>query len=202
MFQSEQNPYVLNGTVVDEFNFPIAAADIHFLLPDIFYSSSVFQKAMPQTVIPFSINEPLHVTMTVHRLGTREKIATLVDTLLLAGNYSSAFNTSSLTTGFYIYQIASEKFFIQKLMVHTVLDFNELLKTNSVTRTNFNGRFTIPQSVFGIEESIEFLDERNQKYTKTIDSIGLVIYRHDKKPLIEWIKLNKQSNIEKTFILK
>lgn len=203
-FLSEQNPYTLNGTVVDEFNSPVAAADIHFLFPDFFYPSLTFQKATPQTTISFSIAEESHVTMTVYRLGTREKIATLIDTVLRAGNYAHSHNTSMLTNGFYIYQIVSEKFFIQKLMFHSVLDFNALLKTNPVVRTNFEGKFKLPQSVFGFEEEFQFTSEQSPQilYTKTIDSVGLVMYRQDKKPLIEWIKLNKQGNIERTFILK
>ncbi len=206
-FQSERSPFGLNGTVIDAFNNPIAGADIHFLftmaqigLP----KTQSPQQAMPSTLIRFSVPQKGHTSVRIYRLGTREFISTLVDTVLQAGSYSITFDAGSVTNGIYVYQLISGEYFEEKLMTLLNDNLEVLLKTKPLTKTDFQGKFRLPQSIFALDEEFILTNEKSPDAIgkAKIDSIRIVIYRSDKSPFIEWMKINKYSNMEKTFILK
>jgi hypothetical protein len=58
----------------------------------------------PATVIRYSIPAASQVTLKVFNLLGQE-VATLVNTVQVAGNYETSFNAASLSSGVYIYRI-------------------------------------------------------------------------------------------------
>ncbi len=205
-FKSEFSPYVLNGTVVDALNQPVAGADIHFLCTMKQITLSKIQsseKATPTTIISFGIPEKGHASLRVYRLGTRELITTLVDTILQAGSFFYRFETSGLTNGLYVYRLISGKFFQEHLMLMLNTDLEVLLKTTPLVKTNFQGQFRLPQSVFGFDEVFTVTSEKGPDVIAKamIDSIGIVINRSGKSPSVHWIKIDKNKNMEQLFTL-
>lgn len=205
-FKSERSPYVFEGKVVDRNAIPVNGADIHILftmkqigLP----KTSVPSKAMPTTTISFSIPSGSHVSLRVYRLGTRELVATLMDTTLAAGSYSVSANVTALTNGIYIYQLTSDKVFSEHLMVLLNEDLSVLTRSVPLTRTDGYGAFRIPQSIFGLDE--EFLTTSESGPTviakAVIDSIGFVIY-HAGTTQVRWMKIHKDRNMKETFTLQ
>ena len=63
----------------------------------------------PSTVINYSIPQAGFVKLSVFNL-LGEKVATLVDETLQAGNYSVNFNAANLSSGLYIYKLETESF--------------------------------------------------------------------------------------------
>lgn len=70
----------------------------------------------PATVITFSIPTPDNVTLTVYSI-LGEKVATLVNEELSAGNYSVDFNAQNLPSGVYFYTLTSGSFKETKRMM-------------------------------------------------------------------------------------
>jgi hypothetical protein len=205
-FQSERSPYVLNGTVVTAANAPVAGAEIHCL----FTMSSITTaprrlpaKAMPTTTISFSIPTGAHVTLKVFRLGTRELVATLVDTTLLSGHYAVSANVSALTNGVYVYQLIADKLFSEKLLVLLNEDLSVLTNAVPLARTDRNGNFQLRQSVFGLDEQFLVTSETSPDVigVHMIDSIGIVIHRTGSTQVF-WMRIDKHNNMFETFTLK
>ena len=63
----------------------------------------------PSTVIEYRLAKPSHVMLTVFTLSG-QKVATLVDKHMSAGNHSAVFNGSGLASGVYIYKLDAEGF--------------------------------------------------------------------------------------------
>jgi hypothetical protein len=71
----------------------------------------------PSTVIEFSLPENVsNVKLTIYSI-LGEKVAELVNTSLVAGNYSYTWNASNAATGMYIYELRTNKFVSIKKMV-------------------------------------------------------------------------------------
>lgn len=206
-FKSEQSPYVLNGTVVDEFNHPVAGADIHFLFTMNQFTLSKIQslkKAMPSTMISFGIPAKGQTSLRIYRLGTREFIATVVDTVLESGSFFYRFDTEGLTNGMYVYQLISGKIFEEHIMFLLNHNLDMVIKTKPLIKTNFQGQFRLPQSIFGFDEVFTLTSEKGPDVIgkAMIDSIGIVVYRSGKSPLVHWMKIDKNTNTEQTFTLQ
>ncbi|MFZ4621061.1 MAG: hypothetical protein ACOYNS_10905 [Bacteroidota bacterium] len=206
-FLSEQSPYYLNGTVTDGKGFPIAGAEIHYMFTLWMPVRSGFRipmKTMPSTNITFDMPLEGQVSLKIYRLGTRELVSTLIDKVLLAGRYSVTFNAATLTNGFYIYQLITKDTFSEKLMLLNIDDVSALVKTTPLTRTDAEGKFRLPQSVFGLDEKISVTTEKGPEVVAAafIDSIAIVVYQSGKLPLIQWMSINKNSTMEHTYILQ
>ena len=63
----------------------------------------------PSTTINYSIPNASRVTLTVYDVTGRQ-VATLVDEVKEAGNYSHNFNASGLASGVYYYKVVAGKF--------------------------------------------------------------------------------------------
>jgi hypothetical protein len=206
-FQSERSPYFLNGTVTDGKGFPVAGAEIHAMLRFSQPLRTQFRiplKAMPSTNITFSVPIEGSVSLKVYRLGTRELIATLIDGVLKPGNYSSVFDAGSITNGFYVYQLVTKDTFTEKLMVLQMEDISALVMTTPLTRTDAEGKFRLAQSLFGFDEEIMMTSEKGPDVIgrSYVDSIAIVVNQSGKRPLIQWMSINKNSTMEHTFTLQ
>ncbi len=70
----------------------------------------------PQTIIPFEVNQPAHVSLEVFNvLG--KKVATLINQPFSEGTYSHTFNASALPGGVYYYRLKAGEFSETKAMV-------------------------------------------------------------------------------------
>lgn len=206
-FQSEHSPYSLIGTVVDEYGTPTVDAEIHFILKFTEPSPTEFRspmKTMPSTSISFAMPKEGWATLKVFRLGTRDLIATLVEGVLQPGNYTSVFDAGSITNGFYVYQLITKDSFTEKLMVLQRNDIDALVKTKPLTRTDVSGKFRLPQSLFGFDEELMMTSEKGPDVIgrSFVDSIAIVVYQSGKRPLVQWMSVNKNSNMEHTYILQ
>jgi len=70
----------------------------------------------PSTKISFTINSSNHVKLTIYSI-TGEKIITLLDREINAGNYEVDFNAQNLTSGVYFYKIQAGNFVSVKKMI-------------------------------------------------------------------------------------
>lgn len=206
-FKSERSPYFLNGTVTDGKGFPLAGAEIHTMLKFSQPSRNQFRiplKAMPSTSITFSVPIEGSVSLKVFRLGTREHIVTLIEGVLKPGNYSSVFDAASLTNGFYVYQLITKESFTERLMLLQMDDLAALVKTKPLTTTDAEGKFRLPQSLFGLDEEILMTSEMGPDVLgrSYVDSIAIVVNQSGKRPLIQWMSINKNSTLERTFTLQ
>ena len=206
-FKSERSPYSLNGTVIDEYGVPIADAEIHSMLRFSHPAMTVFRiplKTMPSTSIRFSMPKEGWATLKVFRLGTRELIATLIDGVLQPGNYVSVFDAGSITNGFYVYQLITKESFTERLMLLQMEDIDALLKTKPLARTDASGKFRLPLSMFGFDEEVAMTSERGPEVigTSFVDSLAIIVSHSGKRPLVQWMGVNKNSNMEHTYILQ
>lgn len=205
-FQSELSKSVLTGTVVDGNNIPIIAAEIHLffkLHQSGLAKNSVPQNPTPITKIGFDVPKNARTVITLYRLGTREYISTLLDTILHAGRYNRTFEAGGLTNGFYVYQLISGDTFSEHLLFIQNDDVDVLVRTKPLVMTDLNGKFSLPQSIFGLDEEIIVTNENDQVISRShVDSVGIVLHQNSKAPFVEWIHINKSSNVEATFILK
>ena len=86
----------------------------------------------PTTTIPFTITQPGHVTLEVFNL-LGEKVATLVDGMLSAGEYDIRFNGTDLPSGLFSYTLRTEtsvksgKFTLLKQLEGVIDDFQNLI---------------------------------------------------------------------------
>lgn len=206
-FQSEYSPYVLNGTVLDENGLPVSGAEIHFMLK--LWNSPALLKRTPNKTTPstyISFGNPISgaVSLRIYRLGTREYITTLLDTNLSSGQFSVYFNSGAYTNGYYIYQLAMNGTVHEKLMLNHNTDLSILLKSEPLTRSDAEGKFRLPVSVFGLEERMIVTNETspNAVGIVTVDSIAIVVHQSGKLPLVQWMSVTNKSNMEQTYILK
>lgn len=206
-FKSERSPYFLNGIVTDAYGIPIADAEIHSMLKFSQPAKTVLRtplKTMPSTNITFSMPNEGWATLKVFRLGTRELIATLIDGVLQPGNYVSVFDAGSITNGFYVYQLITKERFTERLMLLQMEDIDALVKTKPLARTDASGKFRLPQSMFGFDEEIAMTSEKGPDVfgTSFVDSLAIVVYHSGKRPLVQWMSINKNSTMEHTYILQ
>ncbi|MBP6673275.1 MAG: hypothetical protein KA247_09005 [Bacteroidetes bacterium] len=206
-FKSERSPYFLNGTVIDGHGIPIADAEIHSMLKFSQPAMTVFRtplKTMPSTNITFSMPNEGWATLKVFRLGTRELIATLIDGVLQPGNYVSVFDAGSLTNGFYVYQLITKENFTERLMLLQMVDISALVQTKPLTRTDAEGKFRLPQSLFGLDEEIAMTSEKGPDVIgkSYVDSLAIVVYQSGKRPFVQWMSVNKNGTMEHTYILQ
>jgi hypothetical protein len=71
----------------------------------------------PSTVVEFSLPEDVsNAKLSIYNaLG--EKVAELVNTALVAGNYNYQWNAQNVATGMYIYELRTDKFVAMKKML-------------------------------------------------------------------------------------
>jgi hypothetical protein len=71
----------------------------------------------PSTTIEFSLPEEVNnVRLSIYNvLG--EKVAEVVNTSLIAGNYKFQWNGTNVASGMYIYELRTDKFVLVKKMV-------------------------------------------------------------------------------------
>jgi hypothetical protein len=69
-----------------------------------------------QTNIEFTIPEAAHLTLSIYNL-LGEKIYELIKSSLVAGRYKYQWNASNVPTGFYIYELRTDKFLSTKKML-------------------------------------------------------------------------------------
>ncbi|MFA5832440.1 MAG: hypothetical protein WDA22_03080 [Bacteroidota bacterium] len=205
-FVSERSPYVLDGKVVDVNNIPVVGAEIHYMF--MLHQSSPEKteapnRSMLSITISFSISKDGWTSLRIYRLGSRELIATLTDTVLQAGMYSRTFDAGRVTNGLYVYQLISDKIFEEKLFYLLHGDMESLLKTRPLAKTDVEGKFRLPQSFFGLDEEFTVTNEKGSVIGKSmIDSIGIVVYQNAKHPLVQWMNITKNRNMEATFTLQ
>ena len=205
-FLSERSPYVLDGTVIDDSGLPVGGADIHYIFKmSIPFSakSAARVRPMPSTTISFGIPRDGKTTLRVYRLGTRELIKTLIDTVLHSGSYTRSFDSGNISNGIYIFQLICVDYISEKLMILLNDDISMLIKTTPITKTDLTGKFRIPYSLFGLDEEFSMSSDIDPILigVSKVDSIGIVIYRSDKKYLLQWITINKNNSQEQTFTL-
>jgi hypothetical protein len=205
-FQSERSVYFLEGTVVDRQQRPVSGAAIHFLFTQSFINFSKTQspaKAMPSSTISFGIPADGYVSLRIYRLGTRELVAVMVDSTLRAGRHTISANISPLTNGIYVYQLVAGNIYQEHLMMLLNNDLSTLTAATPLTTTNNEGRFRIPQSVFGLDETFSVTSEKGPDIIgqARIDSIGIVIHCAGETQ-VQWMRINKQSNMYVTFTLQ
>ncbi len=206
-FWSERSPHYLEGTVVNSRNVPVPFADIHFTFtfaPLSLQRSSAPASPTPSTKISFSIPVAGQTSLKIFRLGTRELIVVLIDTVLPAGNYSRAFDSGSITNGFYVYQLISGGKRYEKLMVLLNLDHNLLVKTKPVAVSDAKGTFRIPYSVFALDEEFSITTEESPIVVSQwrVDSIGIIINQSETPLSVHWLRIDKSTSMKHTFILK
>ena len=63
----------------------------------------------PETILTYSIANPSHVKLDVYSI-TGQKVATLVDGTMSAGEHSVQFDGSNLASGIYLYRFTSKRF--------------------------------------------------------------------------------------------
>jgi len=205
-FVSERSPYVLDGKVVDVNNIPVVGAEIHYMF--MLHQSSPEKteapnRSMVNITISFYIPNDGRASLRIYRLGSRELIATLADTVLQTGIYSRTFDTGSVTNGLYVYQLISEKTFSERLLYVQHNDVETLIKTKPLTKTDVDGKFRLPQSLFGLDEEFTVTNETGSVINKsTIDSVAIVVYQNTKNPLVQWMSITKNRNMEATFTLQ
>jgi hypothetical protein len=205
-FQSERSPYVIDGTVVDKNGTPVDGAEIHYLFTmstRSFSKAQSLMKSMPTTTIGFGVPKETYVTLRIFRLGTREHIATLVDGVMPAGKHIVSMDFSKITNGMYIYQLNGDGIFSQRLMVYLNEDLSALTKATPLTKTDRDGKFRLPHSLFGLDESFTVTSEAGPEPTgiAMIDSIGIVIHRTGTMQ-VQWLKIDKFRNTTATFTLQ
>jgi hypothetical protein len=204
-FLSERSQFVLDGTVVDANNNPFAGADIHFLYtvrPVSGVNKKAPLKAMPTTTIGFGIPKETHITLRVYRLGTRELIATLIDSVMRAGIYHVSTNVEAMTNGIYVYQISGNGIFFEHLLWLLNEDLSVLTKAVPLVRTDSHGKFRIPYGVFGLEETFVISNDSDLVLeTVKIDSIGIVVC-HSGNTMVRWMKIPTHTNMHETFTLQ
>lgn len=71
----------------------------------------------PSTKISFSLPTRSNVTLTIYNL-MGQKVATLVNETMNAGNYTVQFNASNLASGVYFYQLTTDNFTSVKEMIY------------------------------------------------------------------------------------
>ncbi len=206
-FKSESSPYELVGTVLDSDGKPVKSAAIHFMMKfsaSAGSSQQVMQKTNPSTQISFSVNVSGPISLRIFRLGTREYVATLIDTVLSPGTYSLGVIPGALSNGFYIYQLITNNVVTERLMIMQYDDAALLEKTTPVTRTNSEGKFILPYGVFGLDEEILVTGESSPTVIgrRTVDSIAIVVFKSGTVPLVQWMHINKNSSMEYTYILQ
>jgi len=65
--------------------------------------------ANPSTTISYSIPDPSHVKLVIYSVSG-QKVATLVDGLMIAGKHAVVFDGSPYASGVYFYKFTSENF--------------------------------------------------------------------------------------------
>ncbi|MBI2428590.1 MAG: hypothetical protein HYV29_07325 [Ignavibacteriales bacterium] len=163
-----------------------------------------FQKTNPTVFISFGIAKQGQTTLRVYRFGTRKLVATLVDTILPAGQYSIFFDTKDLTNGMYVYQLHAESLFVQKKLALMNPDLSQLSQTQPLAKTEGTGKFQIPFSVLGIGEEIFYTNGIGETLGSfTLDSISVVIFQKEKPAvLVEGFSIDPNQNLIRTFTIK
>ena len=70
----------------------------------------------PDTIIPFGLSEPGHVTLTVFDVLGRE-VATVVNEMLPAGSYTTDFRAEQLPSGVYFYKLQVKGTLLSRTMI-------------------------------------------------------------------------------------
>ena len=70
----------------------------------------------PTTTIRYDLPKQSYVTLKIYNI-LGEEVATLVNGIKQAGSYNEVFNASSLSTGVYVYTLATDEFVSSKKMV-------------------------------------------------------------------------------------
>ena len=70
----------------------------------------------PETTIRYALPEASRVSIVVYNLQG-EEVARLIDNVQSAGNYSTIWNTSNVTSGVYIYRLQAGSFVQTKKMI-------------------------------------------------------------------------------------
>lgn len=209
LFPSERNQYALYGTIVDQNNIPVPNAEVHYTFGPWqggkIAKSFSLKNTNPSTTISFSVPAEGQTSLRVYRFGTREVIATLIDTILRAGQYSFPFNAQGITNGMYVYKLKTGEQSYQNKMSVMNFNYDQLRKTQPLARTDYQGKFILPFKVLGIGEEILQTNESGSgvigKYK--IDSIAVVVFHSGKSsPLVEGFSVDPTHDVTRIFIMK
>jgi hypothetical protein len=203
-FQSEHSPFVFNGTVTDASGKAVVGADIHYFGVNRKYPKEVRMmpvKAMPVTTFNFSVAKETHITLRMLRLGSREVMATIIDSVLRAGIYAVSHDMKALSNGWYIFQLSREGVYQEKLTFFFHPDPFTLFKTTPLARTDISGRFHLPHSMLGLEEDplniVDLLRDKSFYNLNLSDSIGFIIHNAGTFRTV-WTAIDKNSNTNAT----
>ena len=89
----------------DEISTGVAVELVSDEVPDMFTLGQNYPNPFnPATVIPFEVQHPAHVLLTIYDVLGRD-IATLVDRAMASGSYTVDFDAADLPSGVYFYQL-------------------------------------------------------------------------------------------------
>ncbi len=210
-FASEQLRNAIHGTVLDKYSKPVAGAEIHYYFGGPYLAKNGLSKTYASlnkqesyTTISWLVPTESQTLVRISRLGTRELMLVVVDTVLRAGSYNHLINTSDWTNGCYIVESIIGKSAQAWLLVLSDPDNSTLPNKRPLTATNWKGEFTLPYSTLGIGETYSVINENNQAIgTYQIpDSFSVVIVDNKKVALVEDVKINMNEDFVHSFILK
>ncbi len=210
-FASEQLRNAIHGTVLDKYSKPVAGAEIHYYFGGPYlakngllktYVSSNKQESY--TTISWFVPTESQTLVRISRLGTRELMLVVVDTVLRAGSYRYLINTSDWTNGCYVVESIIGKSAQAWLLVLSDPDISALPNKRPLTATNWKGEFTLPYSTLGIGETYSAINEKGEVVAnyQIPDSFSVVIVYNKKVALVEGIKVDPNKDVDHTFILK
>ena len=201
---TETGPPSVIGTVTDAKGAPVESVAVHFISHTVpVHAGSSLAKVASKVLIEFDVPARCLVTIILYRMGTGELIDTLTNDTLGSGINTVQYDASFLTNGAYPYKIYFNHVFSseQHLLLITT-DLEQLAMTQPVVRTDKEGRFTLPNSVFGIGLQVVNVVSPTQKDTLQVTNVvDLVAYRAGYQFLTARIAVDPAVFLKKSFTL-
>jgi hypothetical protein len=211
---TDQLPQILYGQVVDSQGSSVADVNVHYIfqIPGTTLGKnesynptlSKVSKICPSTNIVFTIPTRSKATVKIFRWYTRDTVATLIDDTLDSGTHSITLNSTKMTNGFYIFQVHSDTFFVEKMMVFLNVDISTLVLADPLIKSNSSGAFELPYALLGFGIPIS----RTSAIGQTIDTVQIsstiqvVLCKTGYSTTTQSVTIDPAIGLKQTFVLR
>lgn len=195
----------LSGLVNDGQGNPLPGVGVHYIFLTLpVRAPAKVTGAAPNITIEFTLAHDGHVTLRLLRWYTRQSAATLIDTMLNAGNHIVVVAPSAFTNGVYIAQLNADNVLSEFPIIVQNPDPTSLVNTSPLAITDSTGRFTIPYGVFAFGLPVRV----TAPATGVIDSvlistsIQIVLFKNGYQILLQPVVIDTTESMSSVFVLR
>jgi len=144
------------------------------------------------------------VNIRILRWYTRELIMSVVDTEQNPGIHAVTFDANRLTNGVYIYRISIGDSVAEGRLLMVHLDQAELVASQPLATSNAEGRFSIPNAVFGFGLPFVRRTPSGEVMDTTFISpaIHMVLHKEGYQTLAQPISIDPSRDLTMNFVLR